>query len=390
MYQSILVILLLFHCTHSQDANCDFSQRVVPGNRYMLASPNYPYSYNRGSQCRWVFYYDSGNQYNIRMDCSDINMPQSASCSVDRFLVSRSGDMSLSGADYYCGRGTLSAVSTEQRMTMAIIASPNSPGGSVYCEVYAQQATTAPTCNCGAMRVNRIVGGQETTPYKYPMMCGIRFNRGTITCGGTIITNNHVLTAAHAVLGKRAADTTVVAGIHNQNNAAQQELGVASILTHPLYNSNTYDYDIAILKTTLSFVFGDLVGPVCMPFKYANADLSPQSVIMTGWGTVYTGGPTSAVLREVNVNLLSQATCQSRITTVTPRQRCTFAQGKDACQYDSGGPVLYNDPTTGRLFLVGIISYGRFCASDSPGICTWVPSLLNWITQNAPYSYCYK
>lgn len=54
--------------------------------------------------------------------------------------------------------------------------------------------------------------------------------------------------------------------------------------------------------------------------------------MLPGWGTLFPGGATSDVLRKVNVNVISQASCRNDISTVTPRQVCTYARGKDACQ----------------------------------------------------------
>lgn len=65
---------------------------------------------------------------------------------------------------------------------------------------------------------------------------------------------------------------------------------------------------------------------------------------------------------------------------------CTYGIGKDACSYDSGGPVLY---PFNRHYLLGIISYGMVCAAQ-PGVNARVTSFLDWIRSNSADNFCYK
>lgn len=58
---------------------------------------------------------------------------------------------------------------------------------------------------------------------------------------------------------------------------------------------------------------------------------------------------------------------------------CTFTPDKDACQFDSGGPLLWFNRENNRLFITGIISSGIACNTDNPGINTRVTSFLEWI-----------
>lgn len=53
-------------------------------------------------------------------------------------------------------------------------------------------------------------------------------------------------------------------------------------------------------------------------------------------------------------------------------------------QFDSGGPLLYTDSRTWQLYVVGISSYGLYCAGSVPGVSTRVASYLTWIEQNTP------
>lgn len=60
-------------------------------------------------------------------------------------------------------------------------------------------------------------------------------------------------------------------------------------------------------------------------------------------------------------------------------------------QSDSGDPLLYTEPSNKLLYLVGIVSFGRGCATSSPGVNTRVTSYLDWIQLNTPnIEYCYQ
>ncbi|CAH0596907.1 unnamed protein product [Chrysodeixis includens] len=396
---SIGVFLILWLVTYSaaQDANCDFAQNVTPGQTYYITSPGYPQNYRGGVECRWIAICPSG--YNCRMDCPEISIPQTDRCTMDRLLVSRTGDPQLISAEPYCGRGTLSVVSTAQRLSIGLLTSTSSPGGRFYCELKAQLANTNPnpgTCSCGVRRTNRIVGGEETGINEFPMMAGvIHVEIKSIKCGGTIVTDQFVLTAAHCVAGRSTGNTAVVVGEHNVQYADSPATVVHQlerIIIHPQYVSSSYDYDIAMLKVVGTIAFNDRVGPSCLPFKFQNTNFAGSTVTVLGWGTIFPGGPVSKYLQKVDLEVISQERCRAAVSTgLTNRQMCTLTPGKDACQDDSGGPLLYTDPATGLLFNVGIVAAGTFCASrDNPGIHNRVTSYLSWIVSVAPYNYCRK
>lgn len=390
----ILLVLAAGHVT-GQDANCDFYQNVQVGQTYYVSSPGYSASYRPGVQCRWIGVCPSG--YNCALDCDDIALPQTQSCYLDRLLISKTGDPQLTSAEYYCGQGTLSVVSTGQRISIGLITSNNSPGGRFRCRLYARTSTTNPsTCSCGYKKTSRIVGGVETGVNEFPMMVGVADVRiSQIKCGGVIVSSRYVISAAHCFEELPMSQTALIVGEHNVNTGdspATRAYRVSNLVRHPSFTTSNYDYDIAILTTSENIVFSERVGPACMPFKFVNNEMTGAKLTILGWGTLFPGGPTSDVLRKVDVDVISQNSCRARVPSVTPRQICTLTPGKDACQDDSGGPLLYTDPSNGLLNLIGIVSYGQFCASaNQPGVNTRVPALLSWIEANTPgANYCRK
>ncbi|CAH0717937.1 unnamed protein product, partial [Brenthis ino] len=386
---------MLFGYAQTQDANCNYEQNVIAGRDYYIYSPNYPNNYNAGAQCRWIGNCPIG--YNCRLDCGEINLPQTPSCSGDRLVISTAGDPLLTSGDTYCGTGSLTAVSTGQRISIGLITASNTTGGKFSCKLTAQLQSMTDSCQCGYQRANRIVGGTETRPNEFPMMAGIVYvDEAAIKCGAVIISRNAVVTASHCVINKGINEIGVIVGEHDTRTGADsnatQLFRVSRIITHPYYTPANYDYDVAIVKVLGQIIFSALVGPVCLPFKYRNSnyDFTGDTVTVLGWGTLAPGGTPSKVLRKVDLNVISQSVCRQSFSSVTPRQMCTYTRGKDACQDDSGGPLLYRDPNIGVLFNIGIVSFGTFCASTTPGINTRITAVLDWILSTAPDNYCIK
>ncbi|XP_037804514.1 transmembrane protease serine 9-like isoform X2 [Penaeus monodon] len=241
---------------------------------------------------------------------------------------------------------------------------------------------------CGLVnRATRIVGGFETEVNEYPWMVSL-VNGAQLYhfCGGSIISDEWVVTAAHCAVGMSNSDW-VLYGDHNlyiTSDAAAMATNIAEIKIHPDYNSNTYDNDIALLKLANAIEFPDdnRIAPVCLPTAgemYANVDAT-----ITGWGAQEQGGSTSAVLYEVTVPTMTNAACDTMYSgQITANMICAGVPegGKDSCQGDSGGPMIVEE--NGKWKLVGVVSWGYGCAQpNSPGVYARVTQYLNWISES--------
>ncbi|CAG4939721.1 unnamed protein product [Colias eurytheme] len=392
MYLIIPILLTLGSYARAQSLNCDYDQEIYLGQSYYIYNQNYPNSYARGSICRWVVHCPVG--YNCRMKC-DLRMPNSYMCSGDHILVSRTGDPLFVAAERYCSNGLLDIVSIDSTISVGLETTYNTQGGNFICEVTAQEPASSANCTCGVKKTTRIVGGENTKPNEYPMMVAvIEQGSSNVMCGGVIISNRYVLSAAHCVERKIATSLGVIVGEHDLSTGTEtpytKGYRVMRIDIHPYYNNVNYDYDAAILTTATLIAFNDFVGPVCLPFKYAQYNFTGDQLTALGWGTLYIGGPTPDILQKVVLDVISQADCSRRVNSLTDRQLCTYTPGKDACQMDSGGPLLYASGT-GILYNAGIVSSGSLCASaGKPGINTRVTQILRWIYYNAPADYCVK
>ena len=145
------------------------------------------------------------------------------------------------------------------------------------------------------------------------------------------------------------------------------------------YNPNTLENDIALVGTHADFDF-TLVGtyPVCLPKQGQVWD--PNTVLtISGWGTLSYGGSEPNILQVAEIPFVSDEICESYYPdSITEDMICAGMPGVDTCQGDSGGPMTAVNPETGRVELVGVVSFGAGCAS-APGVYCEVAQKVDFI-----------
>lgn len=252
----------------------------------------------------------------------------------------------------------------------------------------------------------RIIGGGKTEPGEFPFQVrlNIRTKRGSGICGGVIIGDRHILTAAHcmtACASQYLTTATIEAtgvqatiGDHSiKSDDGEIDLNIVEIKPHEKYDAcNFYanDHDIAVIKTSekISYKFtSDGYGSINRPCMPANETVYKEGepVIVSGWGvTRENSGSLSNILRYVQVPLVNVTRCQETYgSRVTNYHVCAGYQagGKDSCQGDSGGPLVRI--TDNRYELVGIVSFGYGCGQPgAPGVYTRVGGYMDWISAN--------
>ncbi|XP_033225818.1 venom serine protease 34-like [Belonocnema kinseyi] len=241
----------------------------------------------------------------------------------------------------------------------------------------------------------RIVGGENTGVNEFPMMAGlVDAILVRVFCGAVIISNRYVLSAAHCVANKQAQELGVLIGDHDVSagiDANATLLRVAGFVVHPSYviNKRNSNFDIAVIAVVGSIKFTNEIGPACLPFHHNRDSFSGAVVEILGWGTTEFAGPTSNILQKAKVSVINLSKCLNTFPNLVDSQMCTLGQGTDACQFDSGGPVLWENPTSGRLVSVGIISYGIACGTKNPSVNTRVGAFVDWILSVTPdANYC--
>ncbi|XP_026739087.1 trypsin, alkaline C-like [Trichoplusia ni] len=233
----------------------------------------------------------------------------------------------------------------------------------------------------------RIVGGSVTTIGQYPSMASLLFSWGTTghrqSCGGTILNNRSILTAAHCTVGDAPARWQVRVGSTNANSGGSVH-ATQQIINHPNYSGWTLDNDVAIIRVSSTFSFNNNVASASI--AGSNYNLGDNQVVWaTGWGTTSPGGSLSEQLRHVQIWTVNQATCRTRYQTlgrtVTDNMLCSGwldQGGRDQCQGDSGGPLYHNG------VVVGVCSWGQSCAlAFYPGVNARVSRYASWIQSNA-------
>jgi len=259
--------------------------------------------------------------------------------------------------------------------------------------------TPPPSQRCGMSQANKIVGGTLANPGRWPWAVivgraptfGGRF---TVQCGGTLLNEDTVLTAAHCFDGGSSGPTHIRAGdtdISSSNDGSGIDISIGRVINHPGWNSRTLDNDISIIKLSRPLSYSRSVRWACLPSAFQKRNLTstltnPNPTII-GWGSTRTGGNSETRLRQVRVPMVTQNYCSRAYENVGQvnigdTKICAGVGGRDSCNGDSGGPLL-SDRLEGGWAVVGITSFGVECARDDfPGVYTRVDKYLPWIQQN--------
>ncbi|XP_018378020.1 PREDICTED: venom serine protease 34-like [Trachymyrmex cornetzi] len=369
--------------------NCDYSEYLKPGNIYYVYNPNYPNTSNGRLYCRWSAESDS----RIRLTCNNFNIPWNFRCTLDRLTVYVNNSASQS----YCGNEPFSIESTGRFMTIELSTSFWSSGVKFLCELQAINETddNDDSCRCGWKKTTKIVGGMETGVNEYPMMAGlVDYAQAEVFCGATIISERHVLTAAHCLGNADPSTVGVLVGDHDLTTGADTNASrlytVSRFYVHPLYDIEApAQNDVAVVMVNSIISFSEEVGPACLPFEHQSDSFAGSNVDLLGWGLTEFTGMKSKTLQKVTVTVITNRQCRQQYPGILNNHICTYAEGKDACQFDSGGPVLWQNPTTKREVLVGVITAGMGCGSNKAGINMRVGAYIDWILSVTPgINYC--
>ncbi|XP_047427050.1 transmembrane protease serine 9 [Mugil cephalus] len=238
---------------------------------------------------------------------------------------------------------------------------------------------------CGQPALNtRIVGGQEAPEGSWPWQADLHNAFGHF-CGGSLINNQWVLSAAHCFSSTSTSNLVVYLGRQSQEGSNPNEVSqtVTQIINHPSYNSITNDNDITLLQLSSPVTFTNYISPVCLAATDSTFFAGVNSWV-TGWGDIGSGVPLPSPqnLMEVDVPIVGnrQCNCDYGVGSITDNMLCAGLRegGKDSCQGDSGGPLVIKQ--NNRWIQAGIVSFGKGCALPKfPGVYTRVSQYNSWI-----------
>ncbi len=227
-----------------------------------------------------------------------------------------------------------------------------------------------------------ITGKTEATVGAQPWMValvdeGVDAYDGTF-CGGTLITPEWALTAAHCIEDMRAAEVEVIVGRHQLSSGKGERLDVTHLIMHPEYSDF---HDIALIHLAAPATAGQPIPLVTNATEYLDDAATVARV--TGWGMIPEKGeefyPDN--LHGVNVPITTDAQCKATYgRDVDNTVICAGLEsgGADACDGDSGGPLVV--PHGNAWAVAGVTSWGDGCGlPGSYGVYTRVASYASWI-----------
>nr|XP_033486718.1 coagulation factor X isoform X1 [Epinephelus lanceolatus] len=243
----------------------------------------------------------------------------------------------------------------------------------------------------------RIVGGALDRPGGSPWQVLLRRSNGHGFCGGTLVSDRWVVSAAHCL--QETPDHVTIVSVcvcvcvcvcvytgdfdKRRPDPGEQLIKVQKVFVHPHFHAFTFDSDIALLYLAQPVVRSATAIPACLPDPHLSEYLLKKGNrgMVTGWGVTQYLGRSSRFLRKVTLPVVSYRDCTaSTEQVITDNMFCAgyLDVGRDACSGDSGGPFVVN--YKGTWFLTGVVSWGEKCAAKGKyGVYTRLGNFLNWI-----------
>ncbi|XP_063632205.1 trypsin-like [Cydia splendana] len=239
-----------------------------------------------------------------------------------------------------------------------------------------------------------IVGGKDAKRDEFPHMALLIFGDGSSTstvCGGTIISENFILTAGHCTYAPKIGNVTAVkVGLlrMTEDVPSRREHRVKRIIKHPQYKAPSKYHDIALLETETPIILGPNAIPACVDIGETVDDSRASA---TGWGHNKSLGEVLDVLQKVTLQKFTPQECTEKFRNVRHLtqgydERTQICYGdheekKDTCQGDSGGPLQINNARIHCMYtVIGVTSFGKYCGQvGRPGMYTRVAHYASWI-----------
>ncbi|EAU77862.2 AGAP012502-PA, partial [Anopheles gambiae str. PEST] len=239
--------------------------------------------------------------------------------------------------------------------------------------------------------------GNPSKPGEFSAIAAIGWTKpgGTVNwnCGGSLIWANFILTAAHCTKDRDTLLPPDIIRIGDLNlyddreDALVQERTIIRVIRHPLYNTSSVFYDIALLMLNEKVNIYFEVMPTCL---WLDDNIPFSKVEAAGWGTSGFGYGKTNILIKAELKLMANKDCESYYSQVASvknglmeHQLCAWDKVMDTCPGDSGGPLqhklIFGDYKV--PFLVGVTSFGLSCGNSQPGVYVKVSKFGSWIVE---------
>ena len=428
----------------------------------VIESPGYPLYYPNNKRC--LYDLEVPDNYTVKLTCDSFTMQGGANCTYDFLMVDFTGDSDFSSGMKYCGTEPPSIVSNGTRMRVlfqsddlfryqgfscrfrALMpngnAVPGSFGNKTEKKVSSNNFLTVVQCptlsvvntqsdsltdvgatsgaggaaslysgawdgRCGSqnqLAADRIVGGYTTAEHQFPWMAAVLRScdeEYCHICGGTIISEEWILTGAHCMQKVPMEELGVLVGDHSlfTISTSQKFIKVKEKVVHPDYNmrgnvTSPLNNDIGLLRLEYPIIFTSQISPLCLPalgetgfggntttLDTTGLDIVGQNATVLGWGMINDDGVFADSLRGAEVEILPNKACNDLFGIMTENMMCTSgANGRGTCFGDSGGPAIVKQPD-GSWVQVGIAAFGALsgCEKGYPSGQTVVHKYIDWI-----------
>ncbi|GBP41777.1 Chymotrypsin BI [Eumeta japonica] len=236
---------------------------------------------------------------------------------------------------------------------------------------------------------DRIVGGVPTAPGQFPWQGGLISDivglNGNGVCGGSLLSSNRVITAAHCWFDGRhqAWRFTVVLGSVTLFSGGTR-VQTSNVVMHPNWNPNLIQNDVAIIYLPSAVSFSNVIQPIALP--PSEETFAGETAIASGFGLTSDGGSISSnqFLSHVSLNIITNSVCSFAFPLIVQDSNiCTSGVGgTSTCSGDSGGPLVVT--RNNQPVLVGVTSFGSAlgCSRGFPAAFARVTSFRAFIVSN--------
>jgi len=236
-----------------------------------------------------------------------------------------------------------------------------------------------------------IVGGNQAPTHRYGYYTSVYESFGSANyhiCGGSLIHDDIVLTAAHCAAD--ADSVRIGAYMHSMNTnggAPMHQTDVVGRIEHPNFFADKYNRlhnDIAILKLKEPVTDPELLQSIVsldLSGDYSKNLVPGEALTAIGLGQLREEGDVSTFLQEVEVGYVPRQKCYEIFKGgINEDAMCAWTKGQDACGGDSGGSLIIKGNDAQTDVQVGIISWGAGCASPYPGVYSNIHHVATWLT----------
>ncbi|XP_055610867.1 collagenase-like [Uranotaenia lowii] len=227
---------------------------------------------------------------------------------------------------------------------------------------------------------SRIVNGQTAAAGQFPYQAQLKIQlpQGRALCGGSLISNQWVLTAGHCVEQASSFEVTLGAVDLDGTDDGRVVVTATEFIRHEKYNPLFATNDVAVIKLPQPVDFSEQIKPIALPS--GKDSYNEFEAVVSGWGLQKNGGTVAPKLQYATLKVISNSQCSKTYNPLVIKKTTICAQGgnkESPCNGDSGGPLVLEKDQV----LIGVVSFGHIsgCERGLPGAFARVTEFSDWI-----------